>query len=475
MDRHRPLAAIAIVLATLPASAAEPPRPDLNGVERQLAAKIEALERDVAEKPDSPQAWGLLAMNLDIHDFKSAAIGYYERAARLDPDDFRWPYYRAMCLVELGLPGAVEDFAAALALEPTYAPLLVRYGETLMGTGDLESASKRFSSAIGADPPIAAHAYLGLARIALARGDLELSLYRAQRAVKQAPRHGTVHGLLAELHRRNGDRAQARQEMSLAQRFPGPAGLPDAIGDALVAEGASSYWYLQRGRAYLGGRDYERAAGELRKAVDAAPKAEHHDLFGLSLFYLGRHEEALEQHRAALELQPDFPAARLHLGADLFETGDVDAAIEATEQALEAQPDLPGGELNLGRFYDEAGRQGQAIEVFKRALKRTPDDPRLIKRLAWLLATSPDAALRDGEEARRLAEHACQATRFRDPQALDVLAAAYAEAGQFDQAVKTAGRARAIAQRARQGELTRQIEGRLSLYEAGEPYREKRP
>ncbi len=456
-------------------TAVEPPLPDLTGVEPQVRDKLESLRRAVAESPESAAAWGRLAMTLDVHDFKREAARAYERAATLEPAELRWPYYRAICLLEFGMPEAFAELERASSLDPDYEPLLLKHGEALLGAGELEAAAEKFWPVASAAPELATHAHLGLARIALARGELETSLRHARRAVELAPRHGAAHGLLAEVHRRLGDRRRAEHEMGLARRLAAPTGIPDPLASALVAEGVSSYWYQQRGRSYLAGRDYQRAARELRAALAAAPTAELHDLLGLALYYLGRYEEALGHHRAALTLQPEFPAALLHLGADLLETGELEAAAEAVERALELQPELPGGELNLGRIHLEAGNHRAAAEAFRRGLSQSPDDPRLAWRLAWVLATAPEDELRDGEEARRHAEHACRLTGLRMPEALDALAAAYAESGHFDRAARAAHRARSLASRSGRGELARRIEERWKLYASGEPYREPRP
>jgi len=91
-------------------------------------------------------------------------------------------------------------------------------------------------------------------------------------------------------------------------------------------------------------------------------------------------------------------------------------------------------------------------------------------RLAWLVATAPNQELRNGAEAVDLAKAACQKTRYSDPEMLDVLAAGYAEAGQFEAAVQTARKALQLAKSSQQEELAKQIQMRLSLYLAGKPF-----
>ena len=95
----------------------------------------------------------------------------------------------------------------------------------------------------------------------------------------------------------------------------------------------------------------------------------------------------------------------------------------------------------------------------------------MLNNLAWILATHEDAQVRDGAEATRLAERACQLKGYKVGGLLDTLAAAYAEGGQFDKAVETAERAIQLAQDSGREELTKKVRTRLQLYKADRPYR----
>ena len=92
--------------------------------------------------------------------------------------------------------------------------------------------------------------------------------------------------------------------------------------------------------------------------------------------------------------------------------------------------------------------------------------------LAWILATHEDAQIRDGAEALRLARRACELTRHELPGHLDTLAAAYGEAGQFDQAVKTIEKAIQLALTGGKEEMAKDFRRRLALYKAKLPYHE---
>jgi tetratricopeptide (TPR) repeat protein len=114
----------------------------------------------------------------------------------------------------------------------------------------------------------------------------------------------------------------------------------------------------------------------------------------------------------------------------------------------------------------------EAIGHYEQALRLMSEHVGVRNNLAWVLATSRDGAVRNGARAVALAEGANQSAGGKDAALLDTLAAAYAEAGRFEDAVRTAQAAMELVQAAGPAEQTRQIRGRLKLYQAGRPYHE---
>ena len=115
----------------------------------------------------------------------------------------------------------------------------------------------------------------------------------------------------------------------------------------------------------------------------------------------------------------------------------------------------------------------EAAARYATALAYLPDDVSLLNRAAWILATAADSAVRDGVRARAFAERAVALTRRQDPDSLDSLAAALAEAGQFVVAVEVAAEAQNAARSRGDAKLLRDIESRAALYARGEPFRER--
>jgi hypothetical protein len=125
---------------------------------------------------------------------------------------------------------------------------------------------------------------------------------------------------------------------------------------------------------------------------------------------------------------------------------------------------------SLGVVLDRQCHFGEAAKQYRAILKFRPDNPRALTRLAWLRATCPDPALRNAGEAIALAQRADKAHGGKEPGALDVLAAAYAEAGRFTDALATARRALELSSRLDEPGFTRALRARIALYAARRPY-----
>jgi protein O-mannosyl-transferase len=160
------------------------------------------------------------------------------------------------------------------------------------------------------------------------------------------------------------------------------------------------------------------------------------------------------------------------LGVALAKRGAMEEARTHLAEAVRLQPKDGGVHFNLGSWLALQGKSAEAAAQYREALRLRPNYPKALNNLAWLLATHPDPRLRDGQEALRLARRATDLARGNDPESLDTLAAAYAEAGQFSEGIKVAERAVALAQSVGQSALARQIQARLRGYRSEKPCRE---
>ena len=189
--------------------------------------------------------------------------------------------------------------------------------------------------------------------------------------------------------------------------------------------------YLELGRA-----GKRRHISKRRSA--AAPSAAAHFNLGTALTMAGKLDEAIDHYQRALR------SARLRARAQqprerALAARDIPTKRSSISRRAPARPGECRSALQRGKRAGFARRAREAAVSFARPSSSSRTRPALAS-LAWLLATAPEAALRDADQAIRLAERAAELTGRRDASALDVLAAAYAAAGQFDRAVDTAQR-----------------------------------
>jgi len=149
---------------------------------------------------------------------------------------------------------------------------------------------------------------------------------------------------------------------------------------------------------------------------------------------------ALDHYQKAIELYPEYGDAHYNLGLTYNRLGDYIKGIEHLKIYIGLDPQDPNAHSALAFALNRTGEIQQAIQYYKAAYRLAPDDLNVLYNLAWILATSSRLELRDGEQAVELAEKLCRLIDFNAPDALDTLAAAYAENSQFDKAVDTISR-----------------------------------
>ena len=217
----------------------------------------------------------------------------------------------------------------------------------------------------------------------------------------------------------------------------------------------------------------EQARASVARAIERdGSDALFHYNHGFSLYKLGRAAEAEASFREALRLRQEFFAAHHDLGNLLAAMGRLDEAESELNLAIVLRPTDAKATASLGNLRYRQGRKAEALELFEKALFHLPDNMPLLSNTARILATSSDASLRNGPRAVGLAEKAAEIGGHKDVGVLSTLAAAYAEVGRFDEAVKTARKALQLAEEAQMpAGVIQSLRLTLQVVEAGQPVR----
>jgi protein O-mannosyl-transferase len=195
-------------------------------------------------------------------------------------------------------------------------------------------------------------------------------------------------------------------------------------------------------------------------------------VLGAGLQSQGQKEQALAEYRAAVALEPSVTRAYYNMAVLLQTQGKWAEAAEQHELFLRGNPAHYDSHFYLAEILQRLDRGKEAVSHLREALRIKPDAVEALNNLAWALATSHDSEVRNGAEAVRLAERACELTRYETIMLVGTLAAAYAEAGRFADAVTAAEQACALASKANDSALLGKNQELLQLYRAGRPYHE---
>jgi Flp pilus assembly protein TadD len=252
--------------------------------------------------------------------------------------------------------------------------------------------------------------------------------------------------------------------------------LPEAIteyAESVALDPENAPFRIVLGMALLKQSRWTDAEIILVEAVRLDPaNAEANRYLGLALLNQGKTSEAIRYLSQAVRLQPANSDARFDFGLALSAQNQPAQAADQFAQYLRLCPTEGKGHYALATALSKLHNVKDAIFHYREALRLTPDYPEALNELARLLACAPDDSLRDGVEAVKLAEKACALTNNKEAAMLMTLAAAYAEAGRFPDAIAAAQRARELAVSNGENPLAAKAGELLELCQSGRPLRE---
>jgi tetratricopeptide (TPR) repeat protein/serine/threonine protein kinase/WD40 repeat protein len=417
------------------------------------------------------------------------ALADLTEAIRLKAADYLVYAYRGTCWrTKREFDKALADFDDVLKLNPKYDWALATRGAVWTDKGSYDKSLEDYDAAIRLNPKVASY-YNGRGVAWSRKGQADKALSDFDQAIQVDPKYARAYSnrALQLQRRREIDKAVSNFakaiELStgpdlltfLKQRgdfFMNERAYELAVGDyteLIRLARDSSVGYTNRGLAWLRHWEFDKAAEDLDEAISRNPKdASAWTNRGALRVLLGQYDDALTDFDAVIRLSPKSTAAHCWRGLALEKLGQSDNAEAAfqTHQKLFPKP--------VEALHDRATRwtryreYAKALTDWTALLALEPENPTYLNQRAFLLAVVPDEKLRNGKQALEDATKANDSSKYSNYEHLDTLAAAHAETGDFDEAVKWQEKAVAAAP-----ELTRaQYTARLALYGDRKPYRE---
>ena len=228
--------------------------------------------------------------------------------------------------------------------------------------------------------------------------------------------------------------------------------------------------YMNRANAWSHKKQYDKAMSDYDEAIRLDPKfPQPYNNRGTLWNAKGKYERAMSDFNEAIRLDPKYESPYINRGDTWQAKREYDKAISDYSEAIRLDPKDARPHRGRGNSWSLKKVFDKAVADFSEAIRLDPIDVYSWNGRSWLEATCPDARYRDGKQAVEDATKACELTSWKQANNLDTLAAAYAEAGDFDAAVKWQTKAVELASERLKAELRSHVD----LYKAHKPYREE--
>lgn len=356
-------------------------------------------------------------------DYARAEQVLRDLLAQTEPEQSPWWTHKTLAEVLRlqGNPEAFEHYHAALQLRPQDGETRANLGFALAAAGRLDEALDAHRRALESPPVFAlTHHRYGLALAE--KGRLHEALVQQRMAVKLDPDCTEAYAEMGALLARLGRLPEAVHAYELALELsPRDTNVRGAFAELVLAQ--------------------------------------------------GRPDKALEQFQLLAELAPESARAHGGLGITYSALGRPDRAIASLRRAVALDPGLAQAWQALGQVLVAQRRYLEALAAYRAGHQAAPQNAEITNALAWILATCPDDAARNGAEALRLARTLEEGSAGADPRVLDTLAAALAEQGRYADAAETIDRALRLPQVAGDREFGPELRQRRDFYLRKAPYR----
>lgn len=387
---------------------------DREEARKSVERAIELLEDDREATAEA------LLVRGQLQETEEARLKDFDRAVELNPESPSvWKTRAAYFLKQGEMEQAIADFNTLLKQDPDNVLARMAIAEALTRLDKVDDALEHLNTVIEEDPNVMA---LKLrARLWTAKGQVGKALKDINQAIELEPQDLQLFLMRARLYHLDGRNALAKTDVDrVLQANPN---LPVAL--------------------------------DLHSAIAAT---------------MGEFEEAIDDMTLLLQQAPENVRYKLQLAVYLNAVGNSRKAIDVFTEVLKSKPGNNVAIRGRADAYLSIGAHKKAIADYEAALKAAPDDSGILNNFAWVLATSPEDELRNGKRALELGLKACKLTEYKEAHILSTLAAAYAEIGDFENAVKWSKKACELGDES----VVDQLEQELKSYQNGKPWRERK-
>jgi len=344
-----------------------------------------------------------------------------------------------------------------ITIDPRVATLLNEASSALKGK-QYDLVISRLTAALQEKPEknTTSFIYTLRADAYIHKGELNKAMDDANEAIRLTPHFYGGYLERGIVYRRTGNLDKAISDHETAIRFN--------------ANSSLAYQGLAVAYDYKG--DYQQSIRDTTEAIRRNPRDA--DLYvnrAVGYVSIGSLDKAIADYTEAIRLNPKNAAAYSRRGYVNVQTGNLNQASADYDQAIRCIPRDAYGYMFRGDAYSAKGNYEAAASDFEKAAQLCRNNDLVLNSLSWFKATCVDASFRNGKEAVQAATKACELTKWKDPSSLDSLAAAYAETGDFDQALKY--QTQALNTTGVYAFWRKKRQERLELYRQHKPHREE--
>jgi tetratricopeptide (TPR) repeat protein len=442
------------------------PRPMLDNFSGGIREQIQQAYENAKNLPDDAKATGSLGMTLQTYGLLQEATSYYQRAAELQPREFRWTYYLGLIEADQGRCEPAESHLhAALGIDPDYVPAKLKLAGCLLASATWDASEQMYNEVLeqDADNP---DAYYGLGRIRANRRDYSGAAEAYRKALAGFPDYGAAHYALALTYRALGDSDKAEEQLRLFEK--NKTSVPPA-DDPLLADvralNRSAIFQVQMGIALEQQGRLEESAAVHEKALTIDPNLVQAHINLIKLYgQLGQFEKAEQHYREAIHLDPASAESYYNYGVLLLGGEKYQKAEDAFRETIDINPYYADAHNNLGYLLERRGNLSEAAAEYQRAIDNKPNDRQAHFNLGRVLVNQ-----KKYQEGISELQKTIEPDDEKSPRYLYALGAAFARAGDRQNALRYIRRARDEAAARGQSDLLASIDRDLHALEGPSP------